>query len=50
MIYMHIQRSNYQALGLPVGSYTHAVIHNNVLYTSGLAAFGSHAQTGSISE
>jgi len=47
---MHIQRNNYQELGLPVGPYTHAVIHNNVLYTSGLTAFGSHAQQGSISE
>ena len=47
---MHIQRNNYQELGLPAGPYTHAVTYNNVLYTSGLTAFGSHAQQGSISE
>lgn len=47
---MQPERINYQALGLPVGPYTHAVIHNNMLYTSGMTAFGSAAQHGTIAE
>ncbi|MBL4785799.1 MAG: RidA family protein [Cohaesibacteraceae bacterium] len=43
-------RINYPELGLPVGPYTHAVIHGETLYTSGLTAFGTAAQTGTICE
>ncbi len=46
----NLQRINYPELGLPVGPYTHAVIHQNVLYTSGMTAFGSDAQNASIHE
>jgi 2-iminobutanoate/2-iminopropanoate deaminase len=42
------ERINYPALGLPVGPYSHAVIHGNLLYTSGMTAFGSDAQYESI--
>jgi 2-iminobutanoate/2-iminopropanoate deaminase len=45
-----IKRKNYAALGLPVGPYVHAVEHNRVLHVSGLTAFGSEAQGGSMSE
>jgi len=45
-----IKRKNYGALGLPVGPYVHAVEHNGVLHVSGLTAFGSAAQGGSMSE
>ncbi|WP_231870316.1 MULTISPECIES: RidA family protein [unclassified Marinomonas] len=41
---------NFPELGLPAGPYSHAVIHGNTLYTSGMTAFGTQAQEGSISE
>lgn len=46
---MKLQRINFPALGLPLGPFSHAVIHGNTLYTSGMTAFGTHAQTASIS-
>jgi 2-iminobutanoate/2-iminopropanoate deaminase len=45
---MSIQRTNYDKLGEVLGPYTHSVIHNNILYTSGLTAFGSAAQKEGI--
>jgi len=47
---MSVQRINYSTLGLPVGPYSHAVISQGQLFTSGMTAFGSDAQTGTISE
>ncbi len=47
---MSLQRINYTALGEVLGPYTHSVIHHNTLYTSGLTAFGSSAQTEGIEE
>ena len=47
---MSLQRINYTALGKVLGPYTHSVIHHNTLYTSGLTAFGSSAQTEGIEE
>jgi len=47
---MSLQRINYKEIGLPLGPYTHAVIHQDVLYTSGMSAFGTERQSGSISE
>ncbi len=43
-----IQRKNYAALGLPAGPYTHSVVHGNTLYTSGITALGSSAQSQGI--
>lgn len=45
---MNIQRLNYDELGEVLGPYTHSVIHQNTLYTSGLTAFGSSAQAEGI--
>lgn len=45
---MSIERRNYTELGEVLGPYSHSVIHNNTLYTSGLTAFGSSAQTKGI--
>ncbi len=47
---MNVQRINYAELGEIAGPYVHASIHRHTLYTSGLTAFGTHAQTGNISE
>ncbi len=47
---MTVDRINYPELGLPVGPYTHAVIHGDTLYTSGFTAFGTEAQSGSIGQ
>jgi len=47
---MNIHRHNYEALGLPLGPYVHSVTHQNTLYTSGLTAFGTQAERGTISE
>lgn len=41
---MSIERRNYTELGEVLGPYSHSVIHNNTLYTSGLTAFGTSAQ------
>ncbi|WP_419905460.1 RidA family protein [Kiloniella sp.] len=47
---MNVQRINFPELGMPVGPYTHAVVHGNTLYTSGFTAFGTEAQSGSVSD
>ncbi len=47
---MGIQRINYQELGPPVGPYTHAVINDNIIYASGITAFGHKEEKGSIAE
>lgn len=41
---MPVSRQNFEKLGLPVGPYTHAVVHGDTLYTSGFTAFGTDAQ------
>lgn len=45
-----IERINYLALGEVKAPYVHAVKHGNTLYVSGLTAYGSAAQTGSVAE
>jgi len=45
-----IERINYPALGEVKAPYVHAVKQGNILYVSGLTAFGSVAQSGSIAE
>ncbi|QFU22400.1 RidA family protein [Shewanella eurypsychrophilus] len=47
---MNVQRINYAELGEIAGPYVHASIHKHTLYTSGLTAFGTQAQTGNIGE
>ena len=47
---MIIERKNYPHLEQPVGPYVHAVKYNGLLFLSGLTAFGSSAQKGSITE
>lgn len=47
---MSLQRKNYSNLAAPLGPYSHAVVHNHTLYTSGMTAFGSTAQGSSIEE
>lgn len=43
-------RKNYPHLPEPVGPYVHAVKHNGFLFLSGITAFGSSSQNGTISE
>lgn len=45
-----IQRINYPALGNVTAPYVHAVRQGKILYISGLTAFGSHAQKGTLAE
>jgi len=45
---MKLKRKNYPSITDPVGPYVHAVKHGNTLYLSGLTAFGTAAQFGSI--
>lgn len=47
---MTIARQNFEALGLPVGPYTHAVRHADTVYTSGFTAFGTGAQKSGAGE
>ncbi|MCZ4281448.1 RidA family protein [Kiloniella laminariae] len=47
---MEPKRINLPELGLPVGPYVHAVLHQSTLYTSGFTAYGTDAQSGSVSE
>ena len=47
---MPLKRINFHELGLPVGPYTHAAIHERTLYTSGLTAFGTDAQSSAIDQ
>ncbi|RED46164.1 RidA family protein [Aestuariispira insulae] len=44
-----MEHLNLKNLGLPVGPYSHAVCHNGFLFTSGFTAFGTDAQSKSIS-
>ncbi|WP_428524445.1 RidA family protein [Roseibium sp.] len=39
-------RQNVDQLGPVAGPYSHAVIHGDAVYTSGLTAFGSNSQAG----
>lgn len=43
---MPVSRQNFEQLGLPVGPYSHAVVHGDQVYTSGFTAFGTDAQSG----
>ncbi len=43
-------RKNYLHLKEPVGPYVHAVKHNGFLFLSGITAFGSSAEHGTIAE
>lgn len=45
-----IERKNYKPLSPPVGPYSHAVKHGNILYLSGLTAHGTEAQGKSMSD
>ncbi len=45
-----LTRKNYNQLQTPVGPYAHATIHNDVFYSSGMTAYGTPADDGSISE
>lgn len=45
-----IERKNYAALAAPVGPYVHAVKHQNLLFLSGLTAFGTPAESKSIAQ
>jgi len=45
-----IERINYPALGEVKAPYVHAVKQGKTLYISGLTAFGSAAQAGSLAE
>ncbi len=44
------ERKNYPLLEQPVGPYVHAVKHNNILYLSGVSAFGTKVQSQTIEE
>ena len=41
---MKVNRRNYDALGESLAPYSQAVVHNDIIYTSGLTAYGSQAQ------
>jgi len=45
-----IERINYPALGEVKAPYVHAVKQGHTLYISGLTAFGTQAQTGSLAQ
>ncbi|HKS33940.1 MAG TPA: RidA family protein [Enterobacteriaceae bacterium] len=47
---MQPERKNYPQLGDVTAPYVHAVKHGDTLYVSGLTAFGTPAQQGSIAE
>ncbi|MEO1114948.1 MAG: RidA family protein [Pseudomonadota bacterium] len=47
---MTLSRQNFEALGHPVGPYTHAVRHADTVYTSGFTAFGTKAQRSGAGE
>lgn len=42
------QRRSYRSLAAPLGPYAHAVRHGDLLFVSGLTAFGTPAQHGSV--
>ncbi len=45
-----VERRSYEALGPAGGLFSHAVRHGNVLYISGMTAYGSAAQGKSMAE
>lgn len=45
-----VERKLYKSLSAPVGPYSHAVQYNGLLFLSGLTAYGTSAQYGSIAE
>jgi 2-iminobutanoate/2-iminopropanoate deaminase len=45
-----IERKNYRSLAQPAGPYVHAVKYNGMIMLSGITAYGTPAQGGSISE
>ncbi|KII75771.1 RidA family protein [Vibrio renipiscarius] len=45
-----VQRINYESLPEVPGPYVHAAKHNDTLYVSGLTAFGTPAQSGTLLE
>ncbi len=45
---MKVNRKNYNELGESLGPYSQAVVHNDIIYTSGLTAYGSQAQGQAI--
>lgn len=47
---MKVIRTNYPDMDLPAGPYVHSVRLENLLYISGLTAFGSEKQQGNISD
>ena len=48
--FLAVDRKNYETLLPPVGPYSHAVKHGNVLYLSGVTAYGTAAQGKSMAE
>lgn len=47
---MSVTRTNCPALEAPAGPYVHAVRHGDMLFTSGITAFGSSSQTANIAD
>ena len=47
---MSLQRINIPELGMPVGPYVHAVVHNNVVHSSGFTAAGTAHQNSPIAD
>jgi 2-iminobutanoate/2-iminopropanoate deaminase len=45
---MPVERKNYPHLDAPVGPYVHAVSYDGLLFLSGLTAFNTTAQSGSL--
>lgn len=45
---MKVMRNSYPELGEALGPYAQAVVHNDIIYTSGLTAYGSQAQGETI--
>lgn len=45
-----LERKNYETLAPPGGPFSHAVRHGNVLYLSGITAYGTTAQGKSMAE
>lgn len=45
---MSVERKNYPHLDAPVGPYVHAVSYNGLLFLSGLTAFNTAAQYGTL--
>lgn len=45
---MKVNRNSYPELGEALGPYAQAVVHNDIIYTSGLTAYGSQSQGKTI--